>query len=177
MTLTRTRTRTRIHTHISTHAQTHLYDLAYSLLRRKHYKSCLQTLHIAHALHLHSSKFTTPTHDTRFTTALDGLGLTQLLFGSAAAAHTCFLTSLREKERTLPPGQWEIVKSTVHVARALVAVGRAAEAVKWYRRGLEGYVGRFGWEAEETGWVRGELEGVVEMVAGGDGGWWVCCRV
>tara|TARA_R110002003_G_scaffold55_5_gene4993 strand:+ start:48472 stop:48957 length:486 start_codon:yes stop_codon:yes gene_type:complete len=136
------------------------------------YTTCFHTLRITHALHrLHSTSNANPNAlDDQYTDALDGLGLKQLLYGSPPAAHRCFLASLREKRRCLPPGHWEIVKSVVHVARALVGVGRAAEAEALYRWALGGYAERFGVEAEETGDVRGEWVACVQMVAGGCAG-------
>ncbi|KAF2025972.1 hypothetical protein EK21DRAFT_116262 [Setomelanomma holmii] len=106
----------------------------------------------------------TASHDALFTNALDGLGLEQLLFGDAAAAEQCFRTSLREKERTLPPGHWDIVKSMVHLARALDAQGKWIEAEALHQSAVERYAERYGQDGKETVEIRWELMRVLEKL-------------
>lgn len=76
-----------------------------------------------------------------YTNALDGLGLKALLYGAPVVAERCFRVSLLEKETTLAPHNEGIIRSAVHLARALDLLGRYGEAKCALRRVIRVYGG------------------------------------
>ncbi|KAH7078150.1 hypothetical protein BKA63DRAFT_593551 [Paraphoma chrysanthemicola] len=185
----------RVHTRIHNTTQSLLHDLAFFLLRKDKYKPCLYTLRLAHYLHTsfhnhfipaassppplvppssqpltHTQNQARPYDDVYFH-ILDLLALKHLLYASPQAAYTIFTLSLREKQKCLQKGDWELIRSRIRIARAVVGMKMWEEGVRWYGSVLDEWEARSVGEGEgrremerEVEGVRDELEGCLEMV-------------
>jgi tetratricopeptide (TPR) repeat protein len=132
---------------VPSRTQVVLHELAIWLLRHDRYTATFGVLRVAHAHFLMRNPHA---HDEKYTDVLDGLGQRVLLYGGPVDAERCFRASLKEKERVLPPGHWMILKSVVHIARALGTHGKFEAAEEWFRKGVEGCVNIYGNEHEKT---------------------------